>query len=177
MGPRCRRPTAPSIRRSHGSGESDPGPAATLVGELLTRDTRPRLVLATLNRAKGRELADLLTGLAFDLRPLADVAGATLPEETGASYEANALLKARHAARTTGELSLGDDSGLEVDALDGAPGIRSARYAGPGLDDAGRCSRRCAVSLASAGPRASAASSRSPTPPGARRWPRGQPTA
>jgi XTP/dITP diphosphohydrolase len=117
-----------------------------------TRVTRPPLVLATLNPAKGRELAALLgpvgaghasvpVELPFDIRQLAEWPGATLPEETGASYAANALLKARAAARQAGALALADDSGLEVDALGGAPGLRSARYGGPGLDDAARCQR------------------------------------
>ena len=61
-----------------------------------------------------------------------------MPEETGATYAANALIKARAAAAHTHALALGDDSGLEVDALGGAPGVRSARFGGPGLDDAGR---------------------------------------
>ena len=70
---------------------------------------------------------------------LADYPGAAAPEETETTYRGNALLKARAAARLTGAWSLGDDSGLEVDALGGAPGLHSARYGGPGLDDAGRC--------------------------------------
>jgi XTP/dITP diphosphohydrolase len=102
---------------------------------------RPQLVVATLNPAKGRELAALLADLPLDIRLLAEWPGATLPEETGASYVANALLKARAAARHAGALALADDSGLEVDALGGAPGLRSARYGGPGLDDAARCQR------------------------------------
>ena len=61
---------------------------------------------------------------------LADISGARLPEETGATYAENALVKARVAAELTGAVALGDDSGLEVDALDGAPGVRSARFAG-----------------------------------------------
>jgi XTP/dITP diphosphohydrolase len=100
--------------------------------------SRARLVVATLNRAKGRELLELLADLPWDVTLLADVAGATLPEETGATYQENALLKARVARQATGALALGDDSGLEVDALDGAPGVRSARFGGPGLDDVGR---------------------------------------
>jgi XTP/dITP diphosphohydrolase len=99
---------------------------------------RARLVLATLNRAKGRELLALLGDLPYDVSVLADLPGATLPEETGTTYRENALLKARAGARATGALTLGDDSGLEVDALGGAPGLRSARFGGPGLDDAGR---------------------------------------
>lgn len=102
---------------------------------------RPVLVLATLNPGKARELAGLLAGLPHDLRPLAAVPGARPPEESGASYAANALLKARAAARLAGATALADDSGLEVDALGGAPGLHSARYGGPGLDDAARCAR------------------------------------
>lgn len=79
------------------------------------------------------------------MRTLAEFPGAALPEETGESYAANALAKARAAARHTGRLALGDDSGLEVDALGGAPGVHSARFGGPGLDDAGRCARLVAA--------------------------------
>jgi len=101
--------------------------------------SRPRLVLATLNRAKARELAALLQGLPWEVVGLAALPGAALPEETGRTYRENALRKARHAAALTGARALADDSGLEVDALGGAPGVQSARYGGPGLDDAGRC--------------------------------------
>jgi XTP/dITP diphosphohydrolase len=94
--------------------------------------------VATLNRAKGRELLALLADVPCEVVLLADVPGATLPEETGATYRENALLKAHAGARLTGALALGDDSGLEVDALGGAPGLHSARFGGPGLDDAGR---------------------------------------
>lgn len=97
-----------------------------------------RLLVATLNRAKGRELAELLADPRFDVITLADLPNARLPEETGATYAENALIKARAAWRATGMRTIADDSGLEVDALDGAPGIHSARYGGPGLDDAGR---------------------------------------
>ena len=100
--------------------------------------SRLRLVLATLNPAKGRELADLLGDVPFEIQLLADVPGARLPEETGETYAENALVKARTAVKLTGALALGDDSGLEVDALDGAPGLYSARFGGPGLDDRGR---------------------------------------
>lgn len=92
-----------------------------------------------MNRGKARELAALLGDVPFELRPLSDYAGAVAPEETETSYRGNALLKARAAARLTGDWALGDDSGLEVDALGGAPGLYSARYGGPGLDDTGRC--------------------------------------
>ena len=100
--------------------------------------SKPRLVIATLNRGKGRELLALLGDLPYEVTLLADVPDAALPEETGTTYRENALIKARAAARATGALSLGDDSGIEVDALGGAPGLYSARFGGPGLDDAGR---------------------------------------
>lgn len=100
--------------------------------------SRPRLVLATLNRAKGRELARLLGDIPWEVVMLAELPGATLPEETGATYQENALLKARHAAGLFGARALADDSGLEVDALAGAPGVLTARFGGPSLDDRGR---------------------------------------
>ena len=100
--------------------------------------SRPVLVLATLNPAKGRELVALFGSVPFEIRMLADIPGAHLPEETGTTYAENALVKARVAAELTGTLALGDDSGLEVDALDGAPGLYTARFGGPGLDDRGR---------------------------------------
>jgi len=100
--------------------------------------SRRRLVLATLNRDKARELAALLGDIPYVVVPLLDVPGATLPDETADTYEGNALLKAQAALGLHGDLALADDSGLEVDALGGEPGIRSARFGGPGLDDAGR---------------------------------------
>jgi XTP/dITP diphosphohydrolase len=100
--------------------------------------SKPRLVVATLNRAKGLELLELLGDVPYELTLLADLPGATLPEETGATYRENALIKARAGATVTGALALGDDSGIEVDALGGDPGLHSARWGGPGLDDAGR---------------------------------------
>ena len=96
------------------------------------------LVLATGNPGKVRELRALLAGVPFAIRTLADYPPYTVPEETGETYAANALIKARAAAAHTGVLALGDDSGIEVAALNGAPGVRSARYGGPGLDDRGR---------------------------------------
>jgi len=100
--------------------------------------SKRRVVLATLNPGKVRELAHLLGDLPIELVGLADIRGASLPPETGASYAENALIKARAARRLTGHAALGDDSGLEVDALGGAPGLHSARFGGPGLDDRGR---------------------------------------
>lgn len=86
------------------------------------------LVLASGNPGKLRELRELL-GDRFELRAQAEF-GVDDIEETGLSFVENALLKARHAARATGLPALADDSGLCVDALDGAPGLYSARYAG-----------------------------------------------
>jgi XTP/dITP diphosphohydrolase len=93
----------------------------------------PRVVFATGNRGKVREIAELLGGR-LDLVPQTDLAVPSI-EETGDSFAANALLKARHAAAVTGLPALADDSGLEVDALGGAPGVYSARYAGDQATD------------------------------------------
>ena len=79
--------------------------------------------------------AALLAGLPFELTSSAEL-GLPAPDETGATFLANALLKARHAVVLSGSAAIADDSGLEVDALSGAPGIYSARYAGLGADDA-----------------------------------------
>jgi len=94
-----------------------------------------KVILATRNRGKVREVAAILADLPIALEALP--AAVELPEE-GDEYGANAIAKAVAAARATGCVALGDDSGLEVDALGGAPGVRSARYGGLGLDDAGR---------------------------------------
>ncbi len=94
-----------------------------------------RLVVATGNPGKLREFRALLEGLPFSVVGPSE-AGFTAPAETGDSFLANALLKARHAAALCGDAVIAEDSGLEVDALHGAPGIYSARYAGPGADDA-----------------------------------------
>jgi XTP/dITP diphosphohydrolase len=90
-----------------------------------------RLVLATANPGKVRELGPLVGewGAGIEVLSLADVALVTMPEETGQTYLENALLKARVVAVATGFPALADDSGIEVDALGGAPGVRSARYA------------------------------------------------
>ena len=95
---------------------------------------RPRVVLATGNRGKLREIQALL-GDAWELVPQAEFSVSAVAE-TGATFAENALLKARHAAAATGLPAIADDSGLEVEALGGAPGVRSARYAGPGASDA-----------------------------------------
>jgi XTP/dITP diphosphohydrolase len=99
------------------------------------RDESPRiLVLASGNRGKLRELTAMLEPLGWDVRPQNDW---QVPEavEDGLSFVENALIKARHASRHCGHPALGDDSGLVVDALNGAPGIFSARYAGEDADD------------------------------------------
>jgi XTP/dITP diphosphohydrolase len=82
---------------------------------------------------------ELLAGLSCRILSLADFPGLTLPPEEGASYAENALGKARAVAASTGCLAMADDSGLEVDALGGGPGVLSARYGGEGLADADRC--------------------------------------
>ena len=93
------------------------------------------LVIATANPGKLREFQALLADLA--VAPVAQGAlGVTAPEETGTTFAANALLKARHAAAASGAAAIADDSGLEVDALGGAPGIYSARYARAAAGDA-----------------------------------------
>ena len=99
--------------------------------------TVPRLLLATGNPGKLRELRAILDGVPVELVGLAD-AGAGAPpavEETGATFLENARLKARAYAAWAGLAAVADDSGLEVDALGGAPGVRSARYAGSGATD------------------------------------------
>ena len=80
----------------------------------------------------------LLAGLPIRVVDVEQFPGADLPPEGDVSYAANALGKARAAAAATGHLALADDSGIEVDALGGAPGVLSARFGGEGLDDAGR---------------------------------------
>jgi XTP/dITP diphosphohydrolase len=95
----------------------------------------PKVVLASGNRGKLREINQILAGLHMEAVPQSDF---QVPDadETGLSFVENAILKARHAARLTGLPAIADDSGLEVDALQGAPGIYSARYAGVGASDA-----------------------------------------
>ncbi len=89
------------------------------------------MILATRNRHKLREMAELLPSV--DLRPLPPEV--ELPPEDGESFEANALIKARAARAATGEVVIADDSGIEAEDLGGKPGIYSARYAGEGASD------------------------------------------
>ena len=98
------------------------------------------LVLASGNAGKLAELRELLAGEGFGLRAQSGF-GVDDVEETGLTFVENALLKARHAAAATGLPALADDSGLCVDALGGAPGLYSARYAGPGGDAARNIAR------------------------------------
>jgi len=109
---------------------------------------RERLVVATGNPGKLREFRDLLAGLPYEVVSQGDL-GIAAPEETGSSFLENALLKARHAAAAARSAAIADDSGLEVDALDGAPGIRSARYAGPAADDGANNAKLLAALAAS----------------------------
>ena len=94
-----------------------------------------KAVLASGNAGKVREFAQLLAARDIEVVPQTAFGIAT-PEETGATFLDNALLKARHAAGATGLAALADDSGIEVDALGGRPGVWSARYAGVGATDA-----------------------------------------
>jgi XTP/dITP diphosphohydrolase len=90
-----------------------------------------RLVVATRNEHKLRELAEILAGVDLIAAP----GGLELPPETGKTFAANALIKARAARAATGQAAIADDSGIEAAALGGRPGVRSARYAGEGASD------------------------------------------
>ncbi|MGL5408277.1 MAG: non-canonical purine NTP pyrophosphatase, partial [Shewanella sp.] len=87
-----------------------------------------KIVLATGNQGKVREMADLLADFGFDVIAQSEF-NLTEAAETGTTFIENAIIKARHAAKMTGLPAIADDSGLEVDYLHGAPGIYSARYA------------------------------------------------
>jgi XTP/dITP diphosphohydrolase len=97
--------------------------------------------VATRNEGKLKELQQLLDNLPLELYGLSDFPNVATVPETGASFVENASLKAAGYATPTGLLTLADDSGLEVEALGGAPGIRSARYAGEGASDSDRTAR------------------------------------
>lgn len=103
-----------------------------------------RVVLATANPGKLAEFRQLLAPAGIELLPQSQF-GIEAAEESGRRFEDNALLKARHAARLTGLPALADDSGLEVDALGGAPGVHSARYAGAGASDAANVAKLLAA--------------------------------
>lgn len=97
-----------------------------------------KLLVATTNPGKVREIWELLGDLGVPLAMPADLGLALTVAETGATYAENAILKASAYAAASGLVTLGDDSGLEVDALGGAPGLQTARFAGPGASDADR---------------------------------------
>jgi XTP/dITP diphosphohydrolase len=96
-----------------------------------------RLLLATRNDHKLREFGRLLDGVGVDPLP----PGVDTPPESGDTYAANALIKARAAAAATGRAAIADDSGIEAEALGGGPGVRTARYAGPEATDAENLAR------------------------------------
>jgi XTP/dITP diphosphohydrolase len=96
---------------------------------------RPRLLVATHSAHKLAELKALLKLEQGELVSLADLGIDDEPDETGTTFETNARIKARFGARRTGLPTLADDSGLEVDALEGGPGVRTRRYAGPNASD------------------------------------------
>lgn len=104
--------------------------------------SRPVVVVATANTHKLAEISAILaaSGLDVGLEPM-DAHGVPSPVEDGETFEANALIKARACARATGLPAIADDSGIEVDALGGDPGVRSARYAGEPSDDAANNAR------------------------------------
>ena len=107
----------------------------------MVHDTQTELLLATKNQGKLRELRELLSGIPLRLSTLREFPDAPTPEETGATFEENAELKARFYSARTRLLTLADDSGLEVEALGGAPGVHTARYAGEQATDEQRIAR------------------------------------
>ncbi len=98
-----------------------------------------KLVLASKNPKKLDEMRGILSSLGVEVCSEAAAGVDVEVEETGSTFEENALLKAKAVMEASGLPAVADDSGLCVDALNGAPGVYSARYGGPGLDDAGRC--------------------------------------
>lgn len=100
-----------------------------------TSGAGPELVLATGNRVKAREIAALLDGLPCRIVDLGAFPGILMPPEGETSYTDNALGKVRAVSKATGRLALADDSGIEVDALEGRPGVLSARFGGEALSD------------------------------------------
>ena len=97
-----------------------------------------KLVLASQNEKKLKEMNDILSQLGIEVCLQSQLGVHVDVEETGETFEDNSLLKAKAVMEATGMPAIADDSGLCVDALGGAPGVYSARYGGPGLDDAGR---------------------------------------
>ena len=97
-----------------------------------------RAVLASHNKKKMKEMREILSRLGVEVVSQSDVGVDLEPEETGTTFEENARIKARAIMEATGLPAIADDSGLVVDALDGAPGVYSARYGGEGLNDEDR---------------------------------------
>ena len=95
----------------------------------------PRLLIATTNAGKAAEFRQLLEGCGWEMVTPAELGLTVQPEETGQTYAENATIKAVEYAQASGLVTLADDSGLEVDAMGGRPGVLSARYAGPDLTD------------------------------------------
>lgn len=112
-----------------------------ILDRLMAAETHSELLIATGNAGKIRELNGLLADLPLRLRRLSEFSQISEVEETGKTFTENALLKARLYSRQTNLWTLADDSGLEVDALGGAPGVLSARYAGPNATDEERNAR------------------------------------
>ena len=96
------------------------------------------LLLASMNPGKLQEMKELVTGLRFRVLCPVELGIRESPEETGATFMENAVLKAKHYGRRSGRLTVADDSGLSVDALDGGPGLYSSRFGGEGATDADR---------------------------------------
>ena len=97
--------------------------------------TKGKILLATRNKAKVREYSKLLRGIPYEIVSLEDVGISQDVEESGKTFDENATIKAKTYAKLSGLVAIADDSGLEVDALDGEPGVRSARYAGERATD------------------------------------------
>lgn len=99
------------------------------------KNRQPEILIATRNAGKIKELEELLAAMPFRLRGLNSFSNVFNPEETGVTFAENAVLKAKSYALQTKLLSIADDSGLQVEALNGAPGVFSARYAGENAGD------------------------------------------
>ncbi len=115
----------------------------------MTTKTAPPVVLASSNLGKLQEFKEILGDVHISIIPQSDL-GVIEVEETGLSFVENAILKARNAAKQTGLPALADDSGLEVDILNGAPGIYSARYAGPKANFPENCKKLLSDLIAAA---------------------------
>ena len=107
----------------------------------IKQNRRMKILIATKNTGKVREIQEMLAGLPFQLQSLSELANIVEPEETGSTFAENAALKASYYALQSNSWALADDSGLEVEALNNAPGIFSARYAGENADDSERIAK------------------------------------